>query len=99
MSTSPTNPEASRAKTTTDQAAGTLLAVGAEVLRARNAAGLTQAELAARMDTTLEGVAALEAGRRAPSVDFLVRIADACDARLTVQIRPRSRFRRFRGGR
>lgn len=94
-----TSHEASQANARTDQAASALLAVGAEVLRARTAAGLTQAELAARMDMTVAGVAELEAGRRAPSVDFLVRIADACGARLTVQIRPRSRLRRFRRGR
>lgn len=94
-----TSPKADRANGTTDPAASALQAVGAEVLRARTAVGLTQVELAARMDMTVAGVAELEAGRRAPSVDFLVRIADACGARLTVQIRPRSRWQRFRAGR
>lgn len=58
--------EAAGAKSAADPSGGVLLAVGTEIGRARTAAGLSQAELAARMDMTVAGVAELEAGRRAP---------------------------------
>lgn len=80
-------------------AGGLLLAVGAEVCRARTAAGLTQSEFADRMDMAVAAVAELEAGHRAPSVDFLQRVAEACGAELSVRIRPRRRLRHLWAGR
>jgi uncharacterized protein len=54
--------------------------------RARLAAGLTQAELAARAGTTQSAIARLESGAVMPTVETLCRLADALE--LTFQIAP-----------
>ena len=53
------------------------------MVRARAAARLTQAELAARIGTTLSAIARLEGGRLSPSVRTLRRYAEATGMRLT----------------
>lgn len=45
------------------------------LIGARLAAGLTQKELAAKMDTKQSAIARLEAGTRAPNLDTLLRLA------------------------
>ena len=53
------------------------------MVRARTAAKLTQAELAARIGTTQSAIARLEGGRLSPSVRTLRRYAEATGMRLT----------------
>src|SRR5205085_2179337 len=63
-----------------------------ELLRARRQAGLTQAEVAARMGTKTPAVARLEAGggsrRHSPSVATLRKYAQAVGCRLEIRLRP-----------
>lgn len=59
--------------------------VAAEIRRAREQAGLTQAELAARAGTSQAALSAYENGRKQPSVVTLGRVLEAAGARLTVQ--------------
>ena len=51
--------------------------IAAELLRARLRAGLSQAELAARMGTSQSTVARLESGQTLPSTKTLLRYAKA----------------------
>jgi transcriptional regulator with XRE-family HTH domain len=64
-----------------------------ELLQARRQAGLTQAEVAARMGTKTPAVARLEAGggsrRHSPSVTTLRKYAHAVGCRLEIRLRPR----------
>src|SRR5213082_136521 len=66
-----------------------------ELLKARRQAGLTQAEVAARMGTKTPAVARLEAGggsrRHSPSVSTLRKYAQAVGCRLEIRLRPRDR--------
>ena len=63
-----------------------------ELLKARREAGLTQAEVAARMGTKTPAVARLEAGggrsRHSPSVATLRKYAHAVGCRLEIRLRP-----------
>jgi transcriptional regulator with XRE-family HTH domain len=63
-----------------------------ELLSARQRAGLTQAEVAARMGTQTPAVARLEAGggsqRHSPSIATLRRYAEAVGCRLEIRLRP-----------
>lgn len=56
------------------------------IREAREAAGLTQAELAERLGTTQSAVARLESGRSAPTVATLDRVAAALGLRLSVRL-------------
>ena len=64
-----------------------------ELLKARREAGLTQAEVAARMGTKTPAVARLEAGggsqRHSPSVATLRKYAEAVGCRLEIRLQPR----------
>jgi transcriptional regulator with XRE-family HTH domain len=63
-----------------------------ELLRARQRAGLTQAQVAERMGTRTPAVARLEAGggskRHSPSVATLRKYAQAVGCRLEITLRP-----------
>jgi transcriptional regulator with XRE-family HTH domain len=63
-----------------------------ELLKARRRAGLTQAEVAARMGTKTPAVARLEAGgggrRHSPSVATLRKYVRAVGCRLEIRLRP-----------
>lgn len=59
-------------------------ALAAELIKARAAAGLTQAELAKRMKTTQGAVARLESGTALPSTRTLKRFAEATGHRLRI---------------
>jgi transcriptional regulator with XRE-family HTH domain len=63
-----------------------------ELLKARRQAGLTQAEVAARMGTKTPAVARLEAGggslHHSPSVATLRKYARAVGCRLEIRLRP-----------
>jgi ribosome-binding protein aMBF1 (putative translation factor) len=58
------------------------------MIEARAQAGLTQAELAARMDTTQSVVARLESGRANPSTRTLEKVASATGTRLRISFEP-----------
>jgi transcriptional regulator with XRE-family HTH domain len=62
-----------------------------ELLRARRRAGLTQAEVAAKMGTKTPAVARLESGggsqRHSPSIATLRRYAEAVGCRLEIRLR------------
>jgi len=51
--------------------------LGSNIKIYRNACGLSQAKLAERVDTATNYIAAIEAGRRFPSVEILEKIAVA----------------------
>jgi len=55
------------------------------LIRARAAADLTQAEVAARMGTTQAAIARLESGRSLPSTRTLQRFAEATGSRLEIR--------------
>ncbi len=59
------------------------------VAERRTAIGLSQRELAARCGTTQSAIARLERGGRPPRIDTLLRIADALQCELLVELVPR----------
>ena len=59
--------------------------VARALIEARQRAGLTQAELAARMKTTQSAVARLEGGRVPPSTRTLEKVARATGTRLRIR--------------
>src|SRR5438067_13039157 len=69
-----------------------------ELLKARRQAGLTQAQVAARMGTKTPAVARLESGggsqRHSPSVATLRKYAHASGCRLEIRLRPRAAAKR-----
>lgn len=70
-----------------------------EVLKARAAAGLTQAEVAERIGTTQSAIARLESpsGRHSPSVETLQKYARALGCRVEIRFVPdESKTRRAR---
>jgi transcriptional regulator with XRE-family HTH domain len=58
------------------------------VVEARLQAGLTQAELAARMQTSQSAIARLESGRVKPSASTLEKLAKATGTRLKISFDP-----------
>ena len=58
----------------------------AELLRARLRAGLSQAELAARMGTSQSTIARLENGQTLPSTKTLLRFAEATGSKMHVRL-------------
>jgi transcriptional regulator with XRE-family HTH domain len=60
------------------------------LIRARADAGLTQEQLARRMQTTQAVIARLESGRVKPSTRTLERLATATGTRLRISFEPRS---------
>ena len=63
--------------------------VAEKVAERRQAKGLSQRELAELVGTTQSAIARLERGGRPPRIDTLLRIADALDCELVVDLRPR----------
>ena len=53
------------------------IALAAAIARARGEAGLTQAEVALRMQTTQSNIARLEAGRSTPSGGVRISVCEA----------------------
>ena len=62
------------------------LEVGEKVRDAREAAGLTQRDLAARMGTSQAAVARLEAGGVGATLTTLQKVAAALDLKITVDL-------------
>jgi transcriptional regulator with XRE-family HTH domain len=65
-------------------------AIAHDVAERRQELGLSQRELAELVGTTQSAIARLERGGRPPRIDTLLRIADALDCDLVVELRPRS---------
>jgi transcriptional regulator with XRE-family HTH domain len=63
--------------------------VAKQVAEQRRARDLSQAELAELTGTTQSAIARLEAGGRPPRIDTLLRIAEALDCELIVDLQPR----------
>jgi ribosome-binding protein aMBF1 (putative translation factor) len=66
-------------------------ALADQVAQQRRSRQLSQAELADLCGTTQSAIARLESGGRPPRIDTLLRIAEALDCELTVELRPRTR--------
>ena len=60
-----------------------------DVLSLRLARGWSQADLAERVGTRQANISRLESGLANPTLKFLQKVADAVDAELGVQLRPR----------
>ncbi|MFZ4790020.1 MAG: helix-turn-helix domain-containing protein [Candidatus Competibacteraceae bacterium] len=58
------------------------------IITARAAQGLTQAELAARMETSQSYIARLESGRVLPSMKTWLRLAAATGTRAKITLKP-----------
>jgi transcriptional regulator with XRE-family HTH domain len=65
--------------------------VADQVAEQRRARTLSQAELAELTGTTQSAIARLETGGRPPRIDTLLRIAEALDCELVVELQPRKR--------
>jgi transcriptional regulator with XRE-family HTH domain len=65
-------------------------AIAEQVADRRRALGLSQTELAELTGTTQSAIARLESGGRPPRIDTLMRIANALDCELRVELRPRT---------
>ncbi|MDX6407705.1 MAG: hypothetical protein QOE13_776 [Gaiellaceae bacterium] len=64
-------------------------AVADKVAERRQGRGLSQRELAELVGTTQSAIARLERGGRPPRIDTLLRIADALECDLVVDLKPR----------
>ena len=60
--------------------------ISAELVRARLRAGLSQAELAARMGTSQSTIVRLESGRTLPSTKTLLRYAEATGSKVHIRL-------------
>jgi ribosome-binding protein aMBF1 (putative translation factor) len=69
-------------------------ALASAIIEARSRAGLTQEELAARMETSQSAIARLESGRMIPSGRTLKRFAKATGTRLRISFEPARPARR-----
>jgi transcriptional regulator with XRE-family HTH domain len=67
--------------------------IAEQVVDQRRLRELSQKELAELCGTTQPGIARFERGASAPRVDTLLRIANALDCELVVELRPRTRPR------
>jgi predicted transcriptional regulator len=63
-------------------------AIAERVSDRRQQKGLSQRELAELVGTTQSAIARLERGGRPPRIDTLLRIAEALDCELVVELRP-----------
>ena len=63
--------------------------IAEQVAEQRKARGVSQAELAELTGTTQSAIARLESGGRPPRIDTLLRVAEALDCELQVELRPR----------
>ncbi|MGD0153034.1 MAG: helix-turn-helix transcriptional regulator [Thermacetogeniaceae bacterium] len=57
------------------------------IIRLRNKAGLSQAELARKIGTTQSAIARMESGKVVPHLESLAKIARACGKSLEIEAR------------
>jgi ribosome-binding protein aMBF1 (putative translation factor) len=60
--------------------------IATELIRARLRAGLSQAQLAARMKTSQSAIARLESGKTLPSAKTLLRFAEATGSKIQLRL-------------
>ncbi len=65
-------------------------AIAEKVAEQRNAKGMSQRELAVLVGTTQSAIARLERGGRPPRIDTLLKIAEALECELIVELHPRT---------
>jgi transcriptional regulator with XRE-family HTH domain len=65
-------------------------AMGRRIAHERARRRISQSELAELTGTTQSAIARLESGGRPPRIDTLLRITNALDCELEVQLRPRT---------
>ncbi len=63
--------------------------IAGQVQARRTERGLSQADLAKLVGTTQSAIARLESGGRPPRIDKLLRIAEALECELKVELKPR----------
>jgi transcriptional regulator with XRE-family HTH domain len=73
-------------------------AVISALIDARTSAGLTQEQLAERMETSQSTIARLESGRTIPSGRTLARYAKATGTRLRISFEPRGKNTELKSG-
>lgn len=61
------------------------------LIRLRLERGLTQEQLAEKLNTKQESIARLESGGSLPSLSMVKKVAEALDAELEIQLRPKLR--------
>ena len=69
-------------------------ALGERIAQERARRSLSQRELAELTGTTQSAIARLERGWRAPRLDTLLRVANALDCALELDLRPRTTIER-----
>ena len=69
-------------------------ALGERIATERARRSLSQRELAELTGTTQSAIARLEGGSRAPRLDTLLRVANALDCALELDLRPRTTIER-----
>ncbi len=65
-------------------------AIAEKVAEQRYAKGMSQRELAVLVGTTQSAIARLERGGRPPRIDTLLKIAEALECELIVELHPRT---------
>jgi ribosome-binding protein aMBF1 (putative translation factor) len=65
--------------------------IAEQVVEQRHARNLSQQELAELCGTTQSAIARFERGGRPPRIDTLLRISEALDCELVVELRPRTK--------
>lgn len=63
-------------------------ALASAIIKTRTSAGLTQEQLAVRMNTSQTAIARLESGRSMPSTRTLEKFAEATGTRLKISFEP-----------
>jgi len=77
-----------------DEAGQRWVAIAEQVQARRRERDLSQHELAQLCATTQSAIARLERGARPPRLDTLLRICNALDCELVVELRPRTKTTR-----
>lgn len=72
----------------------TFMDIAEQVAERREAWDLSQAELAELCGTTQSAIARIERGKRPPRIDTLIRVANALDCDINVELLPRKQAKR-----
>lgn len=66
-----------------------------QLTRLRLIRGLTQEELAERIDTRQSSISRLESGKQKPSIGFLEKVVDALDGVMELDVYPREEYEEY----